>query len=96
VIVWRVTLTAASTSAVPDWLARRDGAVQPGVQPETRFVLIDGEPLYKLEVRPAEGRYTRAVTETANGHRLDSPNTYGTFDEALGGGLSQLRDRLGW
>jgi hypothetical protein len=89
-------LAAASTIAVPAWLARRGGAIQPGVQPETRFVLIDGQPLYKLEVRPAAGRYSCPATETASGRRLDSAATHGSFDEALGGGLEQLREKLGW
>jgi hypothetical protein len=56
---------------VPDWLQRRAGAIRPGVNAETRFVLVDGQPLYKLEVRPAVGRFTCAVTETASGRRLD-------------------------
>jgi hypothetical protein len=67
------------------------------VNSETRFVLVSSAPLYKLEVRPAEGQYTCTVTETASGRRLDSgDSTYGTFDEALEGGLEQLRERLGW
>jgi hypothetical protein len=84
-------------TTMPDWLARRRGLIERGVQPETRFVLIDGEPLYKLEVRPAAGRYTCTVTETANGRRLDDGAAiYTSFDEALAGGLEQLRAKLGW
>ena len=89
--------SATAEMAMPDWLARRRGQLERGVQPETRFVLVNGEPLYKLEVRPAVGRYTCTVTETANGRRLDDGAAiYPIFDEAIAGGLELLRDRLGW
>jgi hypothetical protein len=90
-------VVVAAPSSVPEWLARRSGAIQRGVDRETRFVLVGGEPLYKLEVRPAVGRFTCAVTETANGRRLDDGGAiHGTFDEALAGGLERLKERLGW
>jgi hypothetical protein len=89
--------SATAEMAMPDWLARRRGQLERGVQPETRFVLVNGEPLYKLEVRPAVGRYTCTVTETANGRRLDDgAATFASFDEALAEGLERLRERLGW
>ena len=85
------------TITVPDWLAMRAGTIQPGIRPETLFVLIGGQPLYKLEVRPAEGRFACAVMNTANGQRLDKADTiYASVDEAFAGGLEQLRERLGW
>jgi hypothetical protein len=90
-------LTATTTPPVPDWLAKRAGALQSGVRPETRFVLIGGQPLYKLEVRPAVGQFACAVTNSANGHRLDDATaTYASADAALTGGLEQLRAKLGW
>ena len=90
-------MPATTTLAVPDWLARRDGTLQRGVCPETRFVLIGGHPLYKLEVRPAAGKFTCAVTSTVNGKRLDDgAATYPTPDAALAGGLEQLQTTLGW
>jgi hypothetical protein len=89
--------SAKSDTTMPDWLSRRRGQIERGVEPETRFVLIDGEPLYKLEVRPAGGRFTCAVTETANGRRLDDgAATFARFAEALAGGLERLREKLGW
>ena len=85
------------TLSAPDWLAKRGGTIQPGISPETLFVLIGGQPLYKLEVRPAEGRFACAVMNTANGRRLDSAEAiYASVDEAFAGGLEQLRERLGW
>ena len=82
--------------SVPDWLASHDGSLKPGVRPETTFVMIGGQPLYKLEVRPAEGKFACAVSQTVNGRRLDDGATYPTRDAALAGGLEQLRNKLGW
>ena len=82
---------------VPDWLAVRSGTLKPGVRPETTFVMLEGQPLYKLEVRPAKSTFACAVSNTVNGKRLDdTAATYPTADAALVGGLDQLRNRLGW
>jgi hypothetical protein len=83
--------------SIPDWLALRGGAIQRDIRPETRFVMIGGEPLYKLEVCPAMGRFACAVIKSVNGQRLNNVSaTYASFDEALAGGLEQLRAKLGW
>ena len=58
---------------VPDWLQTRGGSLKPGVRPETTLVMLDGHPLYKLEVRPAAGKFACAVSQTNNGHRHDDP-----------------------
>jgi hypothetical protein len=78
-------------------LKLRDGSIEPGLRDEARFVMIAGQPLYKLEVRPAEGKLICAVTDTVNGRRLDDGKlTYPSSDAALDGGLEQLREKLGW
>jgi hypothetical protein len=88
---------STATLPVPDWLTRRDGALKPGVFPETCFVLVGGQPLYKLEVRPTAGVYACAITHTVNGRRLDDAKaTYPSADAAVAGGLEQLRAALGW
>jgi hypothetical protein len=82
---------------VPDWLQARGGFLKPGVRPETAFVMLDAHPLYRLEVRPAEGKFICAVSLTNNGRRLDDPKlTYPDPGAALAGGLDQLRSALGW
>ena len=82
---------------VPDWLQTRGGALKPGVRPETTFVMVEGNPLYKLEVRPAGGTFACAVSDTASGKRLDDPKAaYADAPAALAGGLDQLRNALGW
>ncbi len=86
-----------STQPVPDWLTTRGGALRPGVRPETTFVMLEGDPKYKLEVRPAEGKFACAVSNTVNGKRLDDPKAiYPDAGTALTGGLEQLRNVLGW
>jgi hypothetical protein len=89
-------MVTTSLSA-PEWLTLRDGSLKPGVRPETQFVLVGGQPLYKLEVRPASGKFTCAVSNTVNGKRLDDGTiTYPNAPEAFAGGLEQLRGKLGW
>lgn len=81
---------------VPDWLAKRGGTLKPGVQPLMWFVLIGGLE-YKVEARPAAGKFECAVQQSVNGKRLDDPAaTYPTAEAALVGGLEQLRAALGW
>ena len=83
--------------AVPDWLKLHDGSLKPGVCPETSFVMVGGQPLYKLEVRPTTGLFACAVTHTVNGKRLDdAKTTYPSAAAAVSGGLEQLRNALGW
>lgn len=87
----------SATATVPDWLKLHDGSLKPGVRPETTFVMIAGQPLYKLEVRPAVGKFACAVSNTVNGKRLDDAKaTHPTAETALAGGLEQLRNSLGW
>jgi hypothetical protein len=88
---------SATTPSVPDWLALHSGSLKPGVRPETQFVLIGGQPLYKLEVRPASGKFSCAISNTVNGKRLDdAAATYPNSELAINGGLEQLRAKLGW
>jgi hypothetical protein len=81
---------------VPDWLRLRDGSLKPGVRDQIVYVMVGDRPDYRLDVRPAGGTFTCAVTQTVNGRRLDDPTTYPTADAALAGGLDQLRAKLGW
>jgi hypothetical protein len=81
---------------VPDWLKLRDGSLTPGVHPQTAHVMLGGQPQYRLDARPAGGRYVCYVTQTVNGRPLGDGTTYPTADAALAGGLETLRNRLGW
>jgi len=81
----------------PEWLTKRQGSLQPGIREFILFVMLADKPQYRLEARPANGRYACAVTQSINGKRLDQPGlTYPDLRSALEGGLDQLRASLGW
>ena len=80
----------------PDWLAKHDGELRPSSAGPYWLVLLDGEPQYRLTPVPAAGKYSCQVMQTVNGRRLDSGGTYPTREEALQGGLEDLRKALGW
>lgn len=81
---------------VPNWLAKRDGALKPGLRADVQFVTIGGAPQYRLDVRPAAGTFSCAVIQTVNGKGLGDGTRYASADAALAGGLEQLRNELGW
>ena len=80
----------------PEWLARRQGALELSTDGHTWFVVFDQRPQYALEARPAQGRFSCHVKETISGRRIDSHGAYVNADEAIRGGLEDLRKALGW
>ncbi|MGL4421894.1 MAG: hypothetical protein ACRCZF_14600 [Gemmataceae bacterium] len=84
------------TMTPPDWLTKRDGSLKLGIRPEIVFVMLGGQPLYRLDVRPASGKFICNVTQTVNGQRLDGPEIYANSADAFTGGLATLRSKLGW
>jgi hypothetical protein len=82
--------------SVPEWLGNRGGELKPGISPHIVFVMLGGKPQYRLDVRPAGGQFTCGITQTVNGKRLDNQAKFTTLEAALVGGLSTLRDQLGW
>lgn len=80
----------------PEWLAKRGGGISPGLRDYSLFILINGSPLYYLEARPAKGRFICVIEQTANGRRLDDGTIFSTPEEAIVGGIEQLRAHLGW
>jgi hypothetical protein len=82
--------------SVPDWLTKRGGELKPGLNAGILFVMLDGKPQYRLDVRPSGGQFGCAITQTVNGKRLDANAKFPTSDAALAGGLIALQDKLGW
>jgi hypothetical protein len=80
----------------PDWLTRHDCTLRPQVEGRSWMVLFDGEPQYLLVAVPAAGKYNCQVLQTVNGKHLGSSATYSTVDDAIRGGLEDLRKVLGW
>jgi hypothetical protein len=81
---------------VPEWLARRDGSLKPGPYGETWYVMLGGEPQYKLAPVPVAGKYGCAITQTINGKLIESTARADTADGACQAGLEDLRKALGW
>jgi hypothetical protein len=80
----------------PEWLGRRGGALELGADGSTWFVLFDRQPQYALQARPAQSKVSCHIRQINNGQRIDSPGTYSREDEAIRGGLEDLRKALGW
>ena len=80
----------------PDWLTSRNGGLKTGPTGSSLYVLLDGEPLWRLDPVPAKGQFTCTIIMTNNGKRLDKGNLYPTLQAALAGGLEELREMLGW
>jgi hypothetical protein len=82
--------------STPEWLAKHGGATQLTADGVGCMVFFDGQPQYFVLPRPAAGRFASQVTQTINGKRLESGATYPTADQAVLGGLEDLRNVLGW
>ena len=80
----------------PAWLVQHGGTLRPNFDRCSWLVEFDGRPQYLLTPKPAAGRYCCEVMQTVNGRRLDSGAIYPTGEEALRGGLDDLRKALGW
>jgi hypothetical protein len=80
----------------PEWLARRGGTLLLRPDGESWAVLINGDALYALVPVPIAGKHGCQVLLTNNGRRLDTGSSHATLDEALHGGLEDLRKALGW
>ena len=82
--------------ATPDWLNARGADLRASKDGHTWTVYFAGQPQYLLEPLPAEGKFICRVTQTVNGKRLEGRGTYATREDALNGGLADLRNALGW
>jgi hypothetical protein len=79
----------------PDWLARHGGEARKAGE-RSWFVYFDGEPQYVLSPEPTAGKFSCSVMQTVNGRRLESGRVFPSAEEALQGGLEDLRKALGW
>jgi hypothetical protein len=82
--------------ATPAWLAKRDGVLQASTQGDRYLVLLDNSPQYRLVAVPAAGKHACEVTRTVDGRRLEGSGIYPSIDDAIRGGLEDLRKALGW
>jgi hypothetical protein len=82
--------------APPDWLSRRNGALRLASDGRTWVLYFDGAPQYKLVPTPADGRFSCVLAQMDNGKRIDKGALCASADDALRGGLDELRAFLGW
>jgi hypothetical protein len=80
----------------PDWLTKHGGELRVDKLGHSASVYFAGQLQYVLLPVPAKGSFTCRVTETINGKRLESAATWPSAEDALRGGLEDLRKALGW
>src|SRR5439155_5461843 len=83
-------------SSTPDWIANGGGNMWVNADASNWVVFLNSEPQYMLTPCPAAGKVMCQVKQTNNGKRLESGNTYPGLEDAVRGGLEDLRKVLGW
>ena len=92
----RRIMNEARSMTTPDWLTQHGGSLKLGSDGKTWYVFFAGQPYYSLLDVPDAGKFGCAIRQTINGKRLDTHGTFATKDEAINGGLDDLRKTLGW
>jgi hypothetical protein len=82
--------------ATPDWLTKHGGDVRASKDQRRYVVYFAKEPQYVVEVVPVSGKFGTRVMQTINGRRVESNNVFPSMEEAVAGGLEDLRKHLGW
>ncbi|MBY0523907.1 MAG: hypothetical protein K2R98_10945 [Gemmataceae bacterium] len=85
-----------TTLTPPEWLTRRGASMRQGINERSWFVYFAGQPQYEVTPMPVKGKFGCEIRQTINGKRLDGQGMYPTSEEALRGGLEELRKTLGW
>ena len=84
------------TTTVPEWLSRRGGDVELASDGKTRFVRLDGRPIYTVVPRPVADKFGSFIMQTNSGRPIQSLSTAADPEAALAAGLEDLRKALGW
>jgi hypothetical protein len=82
--------------SAPEWLKKRDGELRLSNDQRYWVVYLSKEPQYLLRPLPTGGKHGVEVEQSINGRRLESKATYPTEEDAIRGGLEDLRKALGW
>lgn len=80
----------------PEWLTQRGGGLKPVPNGHAVAVVFNGSQQYRLEPMPVGLKFGCRIIQTVNGKRLDGTATWETKEQALQGGLEELRKVLGW
>ena len=89
-------MEAVLSVTTPDWLNKHAGELRASKDGRSYMVFFAGQMQYVLAVLPVGGKFGCRVTQTINGRRLDAGASYATPDDAVRGGLEDLRKALGW
>lgn len=89
-----MTTPTVSVTA-PEWLTRRGVLLRPGLG-NSWYLVFNDRPQYALQPTPAGGKYTCRVTQANSGKRLDKGTVFPSAEDAVRGGLEELRQALGW
>jgi len=79
-----------------DWLTIRDAEIRPSANGQSWLVYQGGKFLYVIAAIPADGKFSNKIMVSFNGHQIQKGQIYETAQEALEGGLEELREYLGW
>jgi hypothetical protein len=82
--------------ATPEWLTQHGGRLLASRDGNSWLVFFGEQPQYLLMPVPARGQFSCRVSQTVNGQRLDGVGVYLTPEDAVRGGLEDLRRALGW
>lgn len=80
----------------PEWLTNRGGALRLASDGLSWVVFFADAPQYLLRPIPAAGKHACEIEQLINGRRLESGNSYPIPEDAVRGGLEDLRKTLGW
>jgi hypothetical protein len=80
----------------PDWLARHGGELRPSVGGRSWIVWFDDAPQYRLDPVPVRGKHSCAIIQTINGSSIPTTSISDSIEDAVRGGLEDLRKALGW
>jgi hypothetical protein len=80
----------------PEWLSKRGGTLSHGSDDGAWFVGFNQQVQYELSAVPVAGKFGCTITQAQNGQRIASSTTYASSDDAILGGLEELRKHLGW
>jgi hypothetical protein len=80
----------------PPWLEQHGCRLLPSKDGHSFLVYVGDEPQYLLMPTPARGKFSCRISQTINGKRLDGEGTYPSPEDAVRGGLEDLRKALGW
>jgi len=80
----------------PDWLSHRGGTLKLASAGRAWLVMFDHGPQYAVEPVPVKGRFGCSIKQTINGKRIESKGVYASAEDAVRGGLEEIRKVLGW